>query len=89
MREKFDQQIYLKELSEIDGPKDIFYYNHSEENEMNCKYFELSNQKYILLQKQYANSFQELYSVLMTRHIERNIQKVEQLFIEVFILQVL
>jgi len=73
----------------LTGQKIYFSYNHSEENEMNCKYFELLNQKYILLQKQYANSFQELYSVLMTRHIERNIQKVEQLFIEVFILQVL
>ena len=62
MREEFDIQKSFRELSEIGVFKELFSYNQSEENKKRCESFEFLNQKYILLQKQYVKSFQELFA---------------------------
>lgn len=60
MREGFDFEKLTREIYEIDEFQGLLAYNQSEENKKNCEPFEQLNQKYILLQKQYSNSFHQL-----------------------------
>jgi hypothetical protein len=60
MSEEFDLEKFAREITEIDEFKEVLAYNQSEENKKNCEPFELLNQKYISLQKQYSNSFHKL-----------------------------
>jgi len=58
---EFNPEKQFKELDEIDEIKALRAYNNSAENLKNCEPFEQMNQKFILLQNQYGNSFNELY----------------------------
>ena len=75
MREEFDLEKLIKEITDTDELKEIVAYNHSEKNLKNCKSFELLDQKYIQLQKQYANSFHELNKGIESKVCRREYAK--------------
>lgn len=75
MREEFELEKLTREISETDELKEVFDYNQSEENLKNCKPFEQINQKYILLQKRYANSFHELNKDIESKIYRRRYAK--------------
>lgn len=57
---EFDIEELEKKVFEIDYIKDVLKYNQTNETRKNCIPFEQLNQKYISLQKQYLNLFNEL-----------------------------
>lgn len=60
---------------EVDGLKNLLGYNQLVENQKKCEPFEQLNQKYILLQKKYMNSFQKLRDSIVANEYRREYSK--------------
>lgn len=65
----------MREEIGLDELKEALAYNQSEKNLRNCESFENLNQKYILLQEQYANSFQELNASIDSKAYRKEYSK--------------
>jgi len=75
MKENFNADKVLKEIFEIDAFKNLNEYLKSDENIQACKQFEELKDKYILLQKQYGDSFNELNKDVELRAYRREYSK--------------
>lgn len=75
MKEDFNTEKLLKEITEIDEFRDLNNFLKSEENLLACMPFEELNSKYLLLQKQYGNAFKELYKDVELRAFRREYSK--------------
>jgi len=60
-QDAFAPDKLFNELMSIDAFKELNAYRRSEKNIRDCEPFEQLNQKYIALQRQYGNSYHELY----------------------------
>ena len=72
---KFNNEELIKGIFEIDCVKEVLEYNQIKENLSNCEPFEQLNQKYILLQKRYADSFQKLNKDIESKIYRREYSK--------------
>jgi len=65
----------IEEIFELDSFKELNEYRKSEENLKRCQPFEDLNEKYILLQEKYANSFDDLHKDIEIRTHRREYSK--------------
>lgn len=73
--EEFDNEVLFEELHKIDGIKEVLEYNKTEENLTDCEPFERLNQKFVMLQKQYADSFKALNKDIESKICKREYSK--------------
>ena len=75
MRQEFDLKKTLKEFLDVGSLKELPFYKQSKDVNNNCQFFEFLNQKYSILQKQFANSFQELNEIITQKAYRKEYSK--------------
>lgn len=73
--EELDKNALFVGLSKNNGFKELPYYNKAKENRTNCEPFERLNQRFVSLQKEYADSFESLHKDIESKVCRREYSK--------------